>query len=127
AAGPAPAQARRRTRGGSRNDRHWSWARPRRCVAAGRHLGKSSALGCTGLPEALHAAATLIAYAPRELPSLVHGLQPLPRARECPSPRKEDPMAQFDTVIRNAVVATAADVYQADIGILGGVITTLGR
>ena len=36
-------------------------------------------------------------------------------------------MAQFDTVIRNAVVATAADVYQADIGIVGGVITTLGR
>lgn len=36
-------------------------------------------------------------------------------------------MAEFDTVIRNAVVATAADVYQADIGIAGGVITTLGR
>ena len=36
-------------------------------------------------------------------------------------------MAEFDTVIRNAVVATAADVYQADIGIVGGVITTLGR
>jgi dihydropyrimidinase len=36
-------------------------------------------------------------------------------------------MAEFDTVIRNAVVVTAADVYQADIGIAGGVITTLGR
>lgn len=36
-------------------------------------------------------------------------------------------MAEFDTVIRNAVVATAADVYQADIGIVHGVITTLGR
>jgi dihydropyrimidinase len=36
-------------------------------------------------------------------------------------------MAELDTVIRNAVVVTAADVYQADIGIAGGVITTLGR
>ena len=36
-------------------------------------------------------------------------------------------MAEFDTVIRNAVVVTAADVFHADIGIAGGVITTLGR
>ena len=36
-------------------------------------------------------------------------------------------MAEFDTVIRNALVATAADVFPADIGIMGGVITTLGR
>src|SRR5713101_8652234 len=37
------------------------------------------------------------------------------------------PMAQFDTVIRNAVVGTAADVFEADLGIAGGVITALGR
>jgi dihydropyrimidinase len=36
-------------------------------------------------------------------------------------------MDAFDTVIRNAVVATAADVFPADIGISGGVITALGR
>jgi dihydropyrimidinase len=36
-------------------------------------------------------------------------------------------MAQFDTVIRNAVVGTAADVFEADLGIAGGVITALGR
>ena len=36
-------------------------------------------------------------------------------------------MAEFDTVIRNAVVVTAADVFPADIGIAGGVVTTLGR
>jgi dihydropyrimidinase len=36
-------------------------------------------------------------------------------------------MADFDTVIRNAVVATAADVFRSDIGIAGGVITALGR
>ena len=36
-------------------------------------------------------------------------------------------MAEFDTVIRNAVVATAADVFRSDIGIAGGVITALGR
>jgi dihydropyrimidinase len=33
----------------------------------------------------------------------------------------------FETVIRRAVVATAADVFQADIGIVGGVISALGR
>src|SRR6267143_2147983 len=33
----------------------------------------------------------------------------------------------FDTVIRNATVATAADVFTADIAISGGVITALGR
>ncbi|MCI0547673.1 MAG: amidohydrolase family protein, partial [Candidatus Rokubacteria bacterium] len=36
-------------------------------------------------------------------------------------------MAEFDTVIRNAVVATAADVFPAEIGIAGGVVTALGR
>ena len=36
-------------------------------------------------------------------------------------------MAEFDTVIRNAVVATAADVFEADLGITDGVITGLGR
>ena len=36
-------------------------------------------------------------------------------------------MAEFDTVIRNAVAATAADVFRSDIGIAGGVITALGR
>ena len=36
-------------------------------------------------------------------------------------------MAEFDTVIRNAVVATAADVFEADLGITDGVIAGLGR
>jgi len=36
-------------------------------------------------------------------------------------------MTAFDTVIKNALVATAADVFAADIGIAGGVITALGR
>ena len=36
-------------------------------------------------------------------------------------------MAEFDTVIRNAVVVTAADVVEADLGIAGGVVTALGR
>ena len=36
-------------------------------------------------------------------------------------------MAEFDTVIRNAVVVTAADVFTADIGIAGGIVTALGR
>src|ERR671918_1163223 len=36
-------------------------------------------------------------------------------------------MTLFDTVIRHAVVATAADVFEADIGITGGVVTALGR
>ena len=36
-------------------------------------------------------------------------------------------MAEFDTAIRNAVVATAADVFPAEIGIAGGVVTALGR
>ena len=33
----------------------------------------------------------------------------------------------FDTVIRNAHIATAADLYTADIGISGGVIVAIGR
>ena len=36
-------------------------------------------------------------------------------------------MTEFDTVIRNAVVGTAADLFSADIGITGGVVTALGR
>ncbi len=36
-------------------------------------------------------------------------------------------MAEFDTVIRNGVVVTAADVFEADLGVAGGVITALGR
>jgi len=36
-------------------------------------------------------------------------------------------MSVFDMVIRNAVVATAADVFEADIGITGGIVTALGR
>jgi len=36
-------------------------------------------------------------------------------------------MNVFDMVIRNAVVATAADVFEADIGIAGGIVTALGR
>src|SRR5712671_5911946 len=36
-------------------------------------------------------------------------------------------MAEFDTVIRNGVVVTAADVVEADVGITGDVITALGR
>ncbi len=36
-------------------------------------------------------------------------------------------MAEFDMVIRNAVVGTAADIFHADIGISDGVITALGR
>jgi dihydropyrimidinase len=36
-------------------------------------------------------------------------------------------MSDFDLVIRNGTVATAADTAQCDIGIKGGVITTLGK
>src|SRR5260370_25200072 len=36
-------------------------------------------------------------------------------------------MADLDTVIRNGVVVTAADVVEADFGITGGVIPALGR
>lgn len=35
-------------------------------------------------------------------------------------------MAEFDTIIRNGVVVTAADVFEADLGITDGVITALG-
>src|SRR3569832_2091471 len=35
--------------------------------------------------------------------------------------------ARFDLVIRDARVATAADVFDCDIGITDGVITALGR
>jgi dihydropyrimidinase len=36
-------------------------------------------------------------------------------------------MAEFDTVIRNGVVVTAADIFEADLGIAGGAITALAR
>jgi len=36
-------------------------------------------------------------------------------------------MVELDTVIRNAVVVTASDVFESDLGIAGGVITALGR
>src|SRR5258705_10213833 len=36
-------------------------------------------------------------------------------------------MAEFDTVIKNGVLGTAADVFEADLGIAGGVVTALGR
>src|SRR6266481_3103347 len=36
-------------------------------------------------------------------------------------------MAEFDTVIKNGVLVTAADVFEADLGIAGGVVTALGR
>ncbi len=36
-------------------------------------------------------------------------------------------MAEFDMVVRNAVVGTAADIFPAEIGITDGVITALGR
>src|SRR6266849_923820 len=36
-------------------------------------------------------------------------------------------MAEFDTVIRSAVVATAADIFEADLSITSGVITAMGR
>jgi dihydropyrimidinase len=36
-------------------------------------------------------------------------------------------MAEFDMVIRNAVIGTAADIFEAEIGITDGVITALGR
>ena len=36
-------------------------------------------------------------------------------------------MAEFDLVIRNGTVATAADVFRADIGVLGGRITAIAE
>ena len=36
-------------------------------------------------------------------------------------------MAEFDTVIKNGLVVTAADVVEADLGIAGGVVTAVGR
>ena len=36
-------------------------------------------------------------------------------------------MSEFDTVIRGGTVATAADVFSADIGIRGGRIVALGE
>jgi len=35
-------------------------------------------------------------------------------------------MAEFDLVIRNGTVATAADVFSADVGVSGGRIAALG-
>src|SRR5947209_774368 len=43
------------------------------------------------------------------------------------TPLPGDPeLADFDLVIRNGTVATAADVFSADIGISGGRISALG-
>jgi dihydropyrimidinase len=36
-------------------------------------------------------------------------------------------MQDFDLVIRNGRVATAADIFESDIGIKGGVVTAVGR
>src|SRR5258707_3014413 len=36
-------------------------------------------------------------------------------------------MAEFDTVVKNGVLVAAADVFAADLGIAGGVVTALGR
>ena len=36
-------------------------------------------------------------------------------------------MSEYDLVIRNGTVATAADTTSCDIGIKDGVITTLGK
>src|SRR5258707_4171529 len=36
-------------------------------------------------------------------------------------------MAEFDTVIKNGVLVTAADVFEAVLGIAAGVVTALGR
>lgn len=36
-------------------------------------------------------------------------------------------MSDFDIVIRNGTVATASDVFKADVGIKDGIITTLGK
>src|SRR5262245_47030140 len=56
----------------------------------------------------------------------------LPREARRPgsSPRRHGEgthMPELDTVIRNAVVVTAADVFASDIGIAGGVVAALGR
>jgi hypothetical protein len=36
-------------------------------------------------------------------------------------------MAEFDTVIKNAIVGAAADLFEADLGIAGGVNTAIRR
>ena len=36
-------------------------------------------------------------------------------------------MAEYDLVIRNGTVATAADTFEGDVGVKDGVVTTLGR
>jgi len=35
-------------------------------------------------------------------------------------------MAQYDLVVRNGTLATASDVFRADIGVLAGRIATIG-
>src|SRR5690606_10190766 len=37
------------------------------------------------------------------------------------------PMPDYDLVIRNGSIATAADLFEADIGVKDGVIVALGR
>src|SRR5438876_3078693 len=49
------------------------------------------------------------------------------RARACNIRALTEDRMVFDTVIRNATVGTAADVFAADIAISGGLITALGR
>ena len=36
-------------------------------------------------------------------------------------------MSDFDLVIRNGTIATAADIYEADIGVCDGQIVAIGR
>jgi dihydropyrimidinase len=35
-------------------------------------------------------------------------------------------MAEFDLVVRNGTVATAADVFRADVGVIDGRIASIG-
>src|SRR2546430_14157303 len=49
------------------------------------------------------------------------------RSRACNIRALTEDRMVFDTVIRNATVGTAADVFAADIAISGGVIIALGR
>src|SRR5437868_1254643 len=53
-------------------------------------------------------------------------LRGLPR-RRAPHNHKEHGMADYDLVIRNGTVATAADTTQCDIGVRGGTIVALGQ
>src|SRR5260221_2320938 len=50
-----------------------------------------------------------------------------PRHGRCLILAKETAMADFDLVIRNGTVATAADTTQCDVGVKDGVVAALGR